>query len=39
MSKDVEKSGKLGAIIRELNTRHDAFVKAVAEDIHERARK
>jgi hypothetical protein len=39
MSKDVGKSEKLGAIIRELNKRHDAFLKAVAEDIHARARK
>jgi hypothetical protein len=39
MSKEARKSKKLGAIIRELNKRHEAFLKAVAEDIHERAKK
>jgi hypothetical protein len=39
MSKDVGKSEKLGAIIRELNERHEAFLKAFGEDIHTRARK
>jgi hypothetical protein len=39
MSKRAGKSEKLGAIIRELNKRHDVFLKAVAEEKHERAKK
>jgi hypothetical protein len=39
MSKEVGKSEKLGATIRELNERHEAFLKAFTEGIHTRARK
>jgi hypothetical protein len=38
-AKKVGKSEKLGAIIQELNKRHEAFIKAVEEDKHERAKK
>jgi hypothetical protein len=39
MSKEVWKSEKLGAIIRELNESQDVFLKAFAEDIHTRVRR